>query len=360
MKAIIAAGGHGTRIRPITWTLNKHLIPLANKPMIVHAIEKIRAAGLTDIYININPGDKEMEGALGDGSRFGVQLHYIEQKGGAKGVAHIPKNAQKYLANEPFLFYLGDNIILGELDQFVKRFKQENLDCLLAFAKVKNPTSFGVPEFASDGSLKQIIEKPKNPPSDFAVTGIYIFNQDYFNAFDQIKPSARGEYEITDIGTWFIKNNKKVGYEEITGWWKDTGKPNDLLEGNALLLDQMTRGDFVIKGDIDPQAKIQGLVSLGTGSSVGKNTLIRGPVTIGKNCSIENSYVGPYTSIGNNVSIKNAEIEHSIILDDSLIASPQRLIDSIVGREVSIVAHGQTKPTSGHQLIVGDRSQIEL
>lgn len=360
MKAIIAAGGHGTRIRPITWTLNKHLIPLANKPMIVHAIEKIKSAGITQIYININPGDKEMERALGNGSRFGLHLHYVEQKGGAKGVAHIPKNAQAHLSDEPFLFYLGDNIILGELTEFVDRFNNEQLDCLLAFAKVKNPTSFGVPEFNDDGSLKQIIEKPKNPPSDFAVTGIYIFNQDYFKAFDQIKPSARGEYEISDINTWFINNNKKVEYQEITGWWKDTGKPSDLLEGNALLLNQMSRKDFINRGRVHPQANIQGLVSIGPGSNIDKDTLVRGPVTIGKNCSITNSYVGPYTSIGNNVKIKNAEIEHSIILDDSFIASPRRLIDSIIGREVSVISHQETKPISGHQLIVGDRSKIEL
>lgn len=360
MKAIIAAGGHGTRIRPITWTMNKHLIPLANKPMIVHAIEKVKTAGITDIYINVNPGDTEMSAALGDGSRYGVTLTYVEQEGGPKGVAHIPKNAERYLKGEPFLFYLGDNIILGDLSRFVKRFNDEQLDCMLAFSKVKDPERFGVPKFKADGSLEKIIEKPKDPPSDYAVTGIYIYGTNFFEAFDGIKPSERGEYEISDINTWYLEHGKKVGWEEITGWWKDTGKPEDLLEGNALIMDEMRREDFKVEGDVSATAKVQGLVSVGAGTRINGSTLIRGPVVIGSNCVIEQAYIGPYTSIGNDVKIIGAEIEHTIVLDRCSIETEARFVDTILGRDVTVVPRSNTMPISGHRLVVGDKSHVEF
>ena len=360
MKAIIAAGGRGTRIRPITWTMNKHLIPLANKPMIVHAIEKVKSAGITDIILNVNPGDTEMSDALGDGSKYGVNLSYLEQKGGARGVAHVVKNAQEAIGGGPFLFYLGDNIVLGDLDRFVRRFNEEKLHCMLAFSRVKDPQRFGVPKFCADGSLDCIIEKPENPPSDYAVTGIYIYDEQFFQAFDTLTPSERGEYEISDVNTWYIKQGQRVGWEEITGWWKDTGKPEDLLEGNALIMDEMKREGFAVQGNVDGSARLQGLVHVGAGSTIGPNTLIRGPVVIGENCTINNAYIGPYTSIGNNVTIEGSEIEHSIILEGSTIKTSERLVDSILGHQTTIVSAGGTLPPSGHRLVVGDNSMVEL
>lgn len=360
MKAIIAAGGRGTRIRPITWTRNKHLIPLANKPMIVHAIEKVKTAGITEVILNVNPGDTEISTALGDGSRYGVNITYLEQHGGAQGVAHVPKNAEHLLRGDCFLFYLGDNIVLGDLARFVNRFQQEQLHCMLAFSRVKDPQRFGVAKFCPDGSLDCIVEKPADPPSDFAVTGIYLYDEQFFDAFDAIHPSPRGEYEISDINTWYLKQGKKVGWEEITGWWKDTGKPEDLLEGNALIMDEMTREHFAVHGEVHPSARIQGLVHIGAGSVIGANTLIRGPVVIGENCHVNNAYIGPYTSIGNDGEIDGAEIEHSILLDKTIVRTPERIVDSILGHESVIVSRNGTLPLSGHRLVVGDNSLVEL
>jgi glucose-1-phosphate thymidylyltransferase len=360
MKAIIAAGGRGTRIRPITWTMNKHLIPLANKPMIVHAMEKVKSAGITDIILNVNPGDTEMSTALGDGSRYGVHITYVEQQGGAKGVAHVPKNSEHLLSGGPFLFYIGDNIVRGDLVRFVNRFKEEELHCMLAFSRVKDPQRFGVPKFCADGSLECIIEKPTDPPSDYAVTGIYLYDEQFFDAFNSLQPSARGEYEISDINTWYIKNGKKVGWEEITGWWKDTGKPEDLLEGNALIMDEMTRAQFENAGSVDASARIQGLVHIGAGTVIGPNALIRGPVVIGERCQINNAYIGPYTAIGNDVKIEGSEIEHSIILDGAHVETPERIVDSILGHQSTVVSSNSTLPPSGHRLVVGDNSVVEL
>lgn len=360
MKALIAAGGRATRLRPITWTINKHLIPLANKPMLWHVIDKIVDAGIKDIIINVNPGEVDMmKNALGDGSEWGAKLTYVEQKGGAKGVAHVVANAEEHLKGEKFLFFLGDNIILGRINRFVDRFVDEGLDCMLAFSRVKDPQRFGVPEFDAFGNLKRIIEKPESPPSDFAVTGIYLFNEDYFDAFRTLVPSERGEYEISDINTWYVRNGQ-VGYEEITGWWKDTGTPDALLEGNALVMDDQDRDSFVIQTDIPDGAQIQGMVSIGKNTKIHPNCLIRGPVIIGDNCEIEGAYIGPYTSIGDNVTIRHTEVEHSIIFSGAEIDTTRRIIDSLVGINARLHDVKRSHPKTGHRLVIGDNSFLEL
>jgi glucose-1-phosphate thymidylyltransferase len=314
MKALITAGGRATRLRPITHTINKHLIPLANKPMIFYAIEKLVAVGIKEIGISVNPGEEEMQKVVGDGARWGVKIVFIEQKGGPLGIAHVVNNAKDFLGDESFVFYLGDNIILGSLKRFVEKFETEKLNCVLALSKVKDPQRFGVPHI-DNGRIIRVDEKPSETKSDYAVTGIYVYDKTFFEAFSHIKPSSRGEYEISDIHTWLIENGKSVGFEEITGWWKDTGKPEDLLEGNQLLLNEMA--DEGREGaEIDPVAVIQGKVSIGTGTVIGPKVLIRGPVVIGENCRIENSYIGPYTSIGRGVEICNTEIEHSVVFED--------------------------------------------
>jgi glucose-1-phosphate thymidylyltransferase len=360
MKALIAAGGRATRLRPITWTTNKHLIPLANKPMLAHVIEKIVEAGITDIIVNVNQGEGEMmHRALGDGAAWGARLTFVEQKGGALGVAHVVANAEEYLSGDSFLYFLGDNIILGSIKKMVDRFQTEKLDCLLAFSKVKDPQRFGVPEFTHDGLLVRIVEKPQNPSSDYAVTGIYLYNQDYFDAFHTLKPSARGEYEISDINTWYI-NNRRVGYEEITGWWKDTGTPEALLEGNALVMDDMKRQDFAMQAEIPDGARMQGMVAVGAGTKIDEHCLIRGPVIIGENCQITDSYIGPYTAIGNNVKIRKAEVEHSIVFSGATIDTTRRIINSIIGSNATLLDVARTHPKTGHQLVVGDNSFVEL
>lgn len=359
MKAVIAAGGRATRLRPITHTFNKHLIPLANRPMLEYAIEKIVEANITDIIINVNPGETEMmRTAFGDGERWNAKITYVEQQGGAKGIAHAVANAEPYLKGERFVFFLGDNILVGDIRRMRERFEAEQLDCMVMLSRVKHPNRFGVPEFNPDGTIRRAIEKPENPPSPFAITGIYFFNERYFDAFKLMKPSARGEYEITDMITWYIENGR-VGHEEITGWWKDTGKPEDLLEGNALILNQIIDRQQIEGVHISPGSVVQGNAKIGKGTVIGPNVLVRGPVIIGENCEITESYVGPYTSIGNRVRIANTEIEHSIILDDAIIDCEKRIVDSIIGLKTTIISSRHSLPR-GNKLVVGDNAVVEL
>lgn len=359
MKALIAAGGRSTRMRPITHTINKHLIPLANRPMLEYPIKKLVEAGITDIIINVNPGELGiMRETFGDGERYGAAITYIEQQGGALGIAHAVANAESYLQGEKFVFFLGDNVMVGSITRMKERFETENLGCMLALARVKDPNRFGVPEFNADGTLKRAHEKPKDPPSPFAITGIYFFDEHYFDAFKTILPSARGEYEITDMITWYIENGR-VGHEEITGWWKDTGTPSALLEGNALMLDEMGAPEMQNEAHMDPGCQIQGKVRIGAGTVIGKDVLIRGPVVIGERCNIEDAYVGPYTSIGNDVALQNGEIEHSIVMDGAALQCGRRIVDSIIGKNAKVRSANGTLPR-GHKLIVGDQTDIEL
>ena len=360
MKALIAAGGHATRLRPITWTRNKHLIPLANQPMLLYPIKKIIDAGITDIIINVNPGEIQlMADVLGDGSEYGAKFTYLEQRGGAKGLAHVVANAEEHLRGERFLFFLGDNIILGSIKRFVDRFQQETLDCMIALSKVKDPHRFGVPEFDGEGRLVRTIEKPEHPPSSFAVTGIYLFDEKFFEAFKSIQPSARGEYEITDIITWYIQHGK-TGHEEITGWWKDTGTPDALIEGNALIMDDLERDHFSIESEVPEDAQIQGQVSIGKNTQISADCLIRGPVVIGNNCTITSSYIGPYTAIGDHVTVNETEVEHSVVFDGAVIDTTRRIVNSLIGLNATLVDYKRTHPKTGHRLVVGDNSFVEL
>ena len=356
MKALITAGGRATRLRPITHTTNKHLIPIANKPMIFYALEKIAEVGVKEVGININPGDKEIQQIVGTGGQWGIKITYIEQRGGPKGLAHIVKNAKDFLGDEPFIFYLGDNIILGSIKRFVDKFINDKLNALLAFARVPDPERFGVPEIV-DGRVVRVEEKPSRPKSNLAQTGIYFYDSNILDAVENIPPSGRGEYEISDAHTYLIDKGLNVGYEEITGWWKDTGKPEDLLEGNQLILRDL--GEKENEADIAPGVTLQGKVRTGKGSYIGGNSLIRGPVVIGKNCVLENCYIGPYTSIGDNVKIAHTEIENSIILERAEINCGRRIVDSLVGYNAFITASGDSLPW-GHKLIVGDNSVVEL
>jgi len=355
MKALVTAGGHGTRLRPITNSLNKHLIPIANKSMLIYAIEKVVNAGIKDIGIVVNPGDKEIPKILGTGEKWKAKITYIEQTGGALGLAHVVKIAEPFIGKEPFLFYLGDNIILGEIKKFVKQFKTGDYNCLLALSKVRDPQRFGVPEI-KDGRIVRVEEKPLHPKSNFAVTGIYFYDYHVFEAVNNIKPSARGELEISDTHSYLIDKGYKVGYNEITGWWKDTGKPNDLLEASQLILSGIKRHLDI---DIPDSVEIQGNVIIGKNTNISAKTVIRGPAIIGENCVVKNAYIGPYTSIGNSVEIYNAEIENSIILDYVDINCGVRIVDSILGANVNIAPTHQTLP-GGHKLIIGENSIIEL
>lgn len=355
MKALITAGGRGTRLRPITNTINKHLIPIAGQPMIFYAISAVAQAGVKDIYINVNEGDKEIELAVGDGSRWGTKITYFEQKGGPKGLADVVHQAEPYIGNSSFIFYLGDNVICTNLNKFIKKFEQEKLNCFLALAEVKDPQRFGVPEI-KNGRIARIIEKPKNPPSSFAVTGIYIYDSNVFQAVKDLKPSERGEYEISDAHSWMIEHGFKVGYSEITGWWKDTGKSEDLLEGNQLILSAQ---ESEIKGAVAEGVIVQGKVKIGKGTVINGRTTIRGPVFIGSESVIKESYIGPFTSIGDRCEIYKTEIENSIIFNECDLQCEARVVDSLVGQNTTIIPAHCTWP-SGHRLIVGSNSLVEL
>jgi glucose-1-phosphate thymidylyltransferase len=356
MKALITAGGKGTRLRPITYLHNKHLIPLANRPMIAIAIEKVAKAGVKDVVISINEGDDVFPKIVGDGSEYGVKITYVEQKGGALGLAHVVKNAKKYLQGDDFIFYLGDNILLNGLNDFVDKFYTDKLNCLLALSHVPDPQRFGVPVI-KEGRIVEVLEKPENPPSDFAVAGIYIYDQNIFDVIENLPISARGEYEISDAHTALIKKGLKVGYAEITNWWKDTGKPQDLLEGNQLLLEQL-QGKKIL-GKVENTVRLQGHILIEEGANIKGQSFLRGPLVIGKDTVIEDAYVGPFTSVGNQVVLKDVELEHSIIMDKSSIMTRERIVDSIIGCNVEISCMSDTLPR-GHRIIAGDNSQIEI
>lgn len=355
MKALIAAGGRATRLRPITHSINKHLIPLANKPMLEYAIEKIAACGIKEIAINVNPGEVEIPHVIGDGSRWNVSITYLEQASGPKGIAHAVANAAEWIGNESFMFYLGDNIILNSIASLVERFEREQLDCLLCLSKVRDPQRFGVPEM-KDGRIVRILEKPEHPPSDYAVTGIYLYRSPMLEAVKSIEPSPRGEYEISDAHTWLIEHGHRVGYEEITGWWKDTGKPEDLIVGNSLTLDLMKKSDIAKNVVIEDGVVIEGIVSIGSGTRVIAGSVLKGPVCIGEGCVIDGSMVGPHVSIDKGTTLHRVNICDSIVMRDSLLESGPEIGFAIIGRNVQLKSS-----QSGHrrQLMVGDGTVVE-
>lgn len=353
MKALIASGGRGTRLRPITHTQNKHLIPIANKPIIHYAIETVVEAGIRDIGIVYNGDSSEVPDFLGDGSHWGVRLSYIAQHEPG-GLAQVVALAEEYIAGEPFLFYLGDNMVVGGVRRFVEDFERGGYNCYLTIARVSDPQRFGVPTIR-DGVIVAVTEKPTAPASPFAVAGIYLYDRTIFDAVRSIAPSARGELEISDAHQTLITRGARIGYREITGWWKDTGKPADLLEANRLVLSQMQPR---IDGDVDSTSTIEGTAVIERGAVV-RSSKIRGPVIIGSGCTIEQSYIGPFTALGQKTVVTNSEIEYSIVLNECRIVNiGTRIEGSILGNDVEIV-EGQTKPRV-HRFMIGDQSRIEV
>lgn len=344
----------------MTTTINKHLLPIANRPMIFHAIEKAVEAGVQEIFINTNPGDAELPKYIGDGGHWGIKINFFEQTGGPQGIAHVVKEAERFIGDEPFLFYLSDNIFLGSLTDLFQEFDHGDYSCLLALSQVKDPERFGVPVFDEAGRLTDVWEKPSNPPNNFAVTGIYLYaGKVFFEAFENIEKSARGEYEISSIHSYFLRKGYKVGHKEITGWWKDTGKSDDLLIANGLLLDKIPDSFFPNHGSVHSGAQIQGKVRIGVGSTVSEGVKIVGPVIIGENCVLENCQIGPHVSIGQGTVVRNASIANSIILDNCEIDCPFPIKDSLVGKGVQVrkkigVDSGKCK------LILGDKTVVEF
>jgi glucose-1-phosphate thymidylyltransferase len=353
MKALITAGGRGTRLRPITHTQNKHLIPIANKPILYYAIEAAVKAGIRQIGIVHNADSDEVPKYVGDGSKWGVKISYIPQREPG-GLAQVVALAENFIQEEKFVFYLGDNMVVVDLKKFIEEFERDSCNCYLTLARVKDPERFGVPEI-KNGKIVRVEEKPKAPKSQYAVAGIYLYDQHIFEAVKSLKPSTRGELEISDAHQYLIDHGYKIGYSEITGWWKDTGKPIDLLEANRLVLDNI---GSKVEGDIDRQSDVAGKVIIEKGARV-VNSKIRGPAIIGKGCVIEDSYIGPFTSIGDRTEVKNSEVEYSIILRDCKIRSVGiRIEGSILGNDVEIV-EASGKPRV-HRFMIGDQSRVEI
>jgi len=356
MKAIILSGGKGTRLRPLTYTGAKQLVPVANKPILWYGIESIVAAGITEIGIIISPETgEEVRTKTGNGDRFGANITYILQDQPA-GLAHAVKVAQPFLGDSPFVMYLGDNLVQSELHLFLENFQSKNLDALNLLCEVENPSAFGVAKVDENGRVLQLIEKPKVPPSNLALVGIYLFSPIIHDAISCIKPSPRGELEITDAIQYLIDEQKKVEAYQLKGWWLDTGKKDDLLEANRIILDTCLNSSVL--GDVDETSQVIGRVEIGAGSKI-INCTIRGPVTIGSNCHLENSFVGPYSSVADHVTLIDADLEHSVILQGAkVVGIHQRIVDSVIGQR----AHLKLAPKRPKALrfMIGDDCQIEL
>lgn len=349
-------GGAGTRLRPLTHTGPKQLIPVANKPISQHVLEDLQEAGITDVAIVL--GDLYPEKVIehyGNGEALGVKITYIRQ-GEPKGIAHAIGLCEEFVDKSLFIVYLGDNLLRGGISKVAKEFENSKHDSMVLLCKVKNPERFGVAEFDAQGKLIRLIEKPKEPPSEYALTGIYFFRPVIFDAIKQLKPSWRGELEITEAIQFLLEKGFNVGYRFVESWWKDTGTPEDILESNRLVLDDLQQD---IKGVVEDEASIQGRVVIGAKSTIKQGALVRGPVIIGDATVIETQvYIGPYTSIGNNVRIKRGEIENSIIMDNCYIDIGEKIIDSLIGPHSSIIAN--QKGPKGRKFIIGESSVVTL
>lgn len=356
MKALILSGGKGTRLRPLTYTGAKQLVPVANKPILWYCIESIVAAGITDIGIVISPETgTEVKIKTGHGDRFGAKITYILQDKPA-GLAHAVQTAQPFLGDDSFIMFLGDNLIESQLDRFVATFADKQLDALILLRQVADPSAFGVATVDADGKVLKLVEKPQQPESNLALVGLYFFKSTIHAAIAKITPSARGELEITDAIQTLIDTNQKVEASELEGWWLDTGKKDDILTANQIVLDAKLKSKNL--GTIDADSNISGRVEIGVGSQV-IGCKIRGPVIIGDHCRLEHAYIGPYTSICDRVTIIDTDIEHSVILNDTqIVGIRQPIVDSVIGQRVKMQV--SPKRPQALRFLVGDDSQLEI
>lgn len=356
MKGLVLAGGTGTRLRPITFTANKHLIPIANKPMLYYVIQNLKAVGVTDIGVILGNNDPEsVKKYLGDGSNFGVNITYIIQ-GEPKGIAHAVYCAKSFTANEPFIVHLGDNLLKNGIQGLLNDFEKTEACSVVAVCPVKNPERFGVAEVDNEGRVVKLVEKPKNPTSNLALVGVYIFKPMVYEVISKLKPSWRNELEITEAVDNILQSGKDIKIHTIKGWWKDTGKPEDILEANRLVLEELLGEN---SGLIQGNATVSGRVSIGKNTTVKSGSVIKGPVVIGENCIIgPNTYIGPYTSIGDGTEIENGDIEDSIIIGNTKIRIKGKIVDSIIGENCEIIE--SEKLPKGNRLVIGDSSRINF
>ncbi|MFX4303567.1 glucose-1-phosphate thymidylyltransferase [Alicyclobacillus tolerans] len=347
------SGGTGSRLRPLTYTNAKQLIPVANKPILYYAIEAIKEAGIEEIGVIVGETKDEVISALGDGSEWGVSFTYIPQEA-PLGLAHAVKIAEDFIGKDDFLMFLGDNLVRQGVKSFVEQFQREKPNSLILLSRVDEPQRFGVAEL-DGGRVIRLVEKPKNPPSDLALVGVYLFDNHIFQAVHSIQPSWRNELEITDAIQYLVDQNFRVDAHIIDGWWKDTGKPEDVLEANRMMLEQI---DSRVDGYVCEHSQIIGRVVVEKGAKVIKSTL-RGPLIIGSGSVVEDTYIGPFTAISENVEIKNSEIENSIVLKEVKISDIQCRIDfSLIGKGVKI--QKQNNKPKAYNFVIGDNGQIDL
>jgi glucose-1-phosphate thymidylyltransferase len=354
LKGLILSGGAGTRLRPITHTSAKQLVPVANKPVLFYGIEALVEAGVTEIGIIIAPetGD-EIREAAGDGSRFGAKITYILQDEPA-GLAHAVLTAEEFIGGAPFVMYLGDNLLADGLRGLVATFRESEPDALILLTPVSDPSSYGVAELDGERVVR-LVEKPKDPPSNLALVGVYLFQPAIFEASRALEPSWRGELEITEAIQSLIEDGRKVQSEVVSGWWKDTGQLADMLEANRLVLEEI---EPRLEGVVDEASKVEGRVVIEAGAKV-SGSVVRGPAVIGAGATIESAYVGPYTSIGEDVRICRSEIEHSIVLAGSVVEDlGTRMEASLLGREVKLTRSDGMPKTL--RMLVGDKCEIKI
>lgn len=354
MKGLILSGGTGSRLRPFTYTNAKQLIPVANKPVLFRVIESIRDAGISDIGIVIGGTGDQIREAVGRGGRWGVNITYIEQDA-PLGLAHAVKISHDFLGDNRFVMFLGDNVIEGGISPLIAQFANSDWNSQIVLTRIKDPRQYGVAELGDNGRIIRLVEKPKQPPSDLALVGIYMFDHHIFEAVNAIAPSWRGELEITDAIQWLVNNGYSVHPYIHRGWWIDTGKREDMLEANDLVLEEI---DYKIEGYVDRDSQVGRRVAVQRGAEI-INSVVRGPAIIGEGSRILNSYIGPFTSIGDNVVVENSEIEHSMVLENSEIRDIEaRIQDSLIGRNVK-VTRSPIKPKA-LKLALGDNSQVGI
>jgi glucose-1-phosphate thymidylyltransferase len=353
MRGLILSGGKGTRLRPLTHTSAKQLVPVANKPVLFYGIEAMADAGIEEVGIIIAPETgAEIQAAAGDGSQFGVRIEYIEQEA-PLGLAHALITAEEFLGDSPFVMYLGDNLLRDGIVDLVKTFRSDQPDALILLTPVPDPESYGVAEL-SDGRVARLVEKPKDPQSDLALVGVYMFTPAIFEAAHSIEPSARGELEITDAIQTLVDKGMRVDPHIVHGWWKDTGQVQDMLEANQLILDDL---DEKIEGELI-DSRVEGRVAIAEGARLERAT-VRGPAIVGRGTTITDAYIGPYTAIGDDVTIDHAELEHSIVLSGSSISDLEYRIEaSLIGKNVRI-GRGPALPKA-YRFVVGDNADVQI
>ena len=358
MKGLLLAGGHGTRLRPLTFTGNKHMIPIANQPMLHYGLRLLQAAGIREVGIILGPITEGIREGIGDGHQFGLEVTYLVQ-GDPKGLAHAVLVAREYLGDEPFLMVLGDNLLEGGPEPFLAAFRTGTPSAVVGAVPVREPSRYGVVELDADDRIVSLEEKPKAPRSNLALIGVYLFTPEIHDVIRELRPSSRGELEITDAIRRLNERTQRVKVVRLTGWWKDTGQVSDILEANERVLASRPESFFEIRGTVERGARLIGHVAVGSGSVVESGVTIRGPSIVGDRVRIERgAYIGPFVAIGDGCVVRQAEVDRSVLMDDVVLDLPSRVVDSIIGRGSRL--EERTERPKGQSFVLGDSSRVTL